>query len=146
MADHEQKATIHFAHNDFFVGITPSGHAQTLDTDSHRGSAASPMELLLLALGGCTGVDVIDILKKKRQHVTDYRIEVHGDRREEFPKAYTRLYVKHIVSGRGVSEKAVARAIELSDTKYCSVAATLRGTAEIVTSYEIIEEAAADTD
>jgi len=103
------------------------------------------MELLLLALGGCTGVDVIDILKKKRQHVTDYRIEVHGDRREEFPRAYTKFYVKHIVSGRGVSEKAVARAIELSDQKYCSVAATLRGTAEIVTSYEIIEDAPTDT-
>jgi putative redox protein len=145
MADHEQKATIHWASNDFFVGITPSGHAQAMETDSHRGSAASPMELLLLALGGCTGVDVIDILKKKRQHVTDYRIEVHGDRREEFPRAFIKLYVKHIVTGRGVSEKAVARAIELSDQKYCSVAATLRGTAEIVTSYEIIEDAATDT-
>ena len=145
MADQEQKATIHWANNDFFVGITPSGHAQTMETDSHRGSAASPMELLLVALGGCTGVDVIDILKKKRQHVTDYRIEVHGDRREEFPRAFIKLYVKHIVTGRAVSEKAVARAIELSDQKYCSVAATLRGTAEIVTSYEIIEDAPTDT-
>jgi len=145
MADQEQKATIHWANNDFFVGITPSGHAQTMETDSHRGSAASPMELLLVALGGCTGVDVIDILKKKRQHVTDYRIEVHGDRREEFPRAFIKLYVKHIVTGRAVSDKAVARAIELSDQKYCSVAATLRGTAEIVTSYEIIEDAATET-
>ena len=144
MADNERKATIHFGHNDFFVGITPSGHAQTIETDSHRNSAATPMELLLLALGGCTGVDVIDILKKKRQHVTDYRIEVHGDRREEFPRAFTKLYVKHVVSGRAVSKRAVARAIELSDQKYCSVAATLRGTAEIVTSYEIIEVNPAD--
>lgn len=144
MANSGRKATIHLANNDFFVGITPSGHAQTIETDSQRGSAASPMELLLLALGGCTGVDVIDILRKKRQHVSDYRIEVHGDRREEFPRCFTKLYVKHIVSGRGVSEKAVARAIELSDQKYCSVAATLRGTAEIVTSYEIIEDTATD--
>jgi len=144
MANIERKATIHYAHNDFFVGITPSGHAQSIETDSHRGSAASPMELLLLALGGCTGVDVIEILKKKRQHVTDYRIEVHGDRREEFPRAFTKLYVKHIVSGRGVSEPAVARAIELSDQKYCSVAATLRGTAEIVTSYEIVEDSTSE--
>jgi len=144
MAENEQKATIHFAENDFFVGITPSGHAQTIETDSHRGSAASPMELLLLALGGCTGVDVISILKKKRQHVTGYRIEVHGDRRAEFPRAYTRLFVKHIVTGRGISAQAVARAIELSDQKYCSVAATVRGTAEIVTSYEIIEDSAAE--
>lgn len=98
------------------------------------------MELLLIALGSCTGVDVISILKKKRQMVTDYRIEVSGERREEFPRSYTRLNVKHIVRGRGLSELAVARAIELSDQKYCSVAATLRGSAEIVTSYEIVEE------
>lgn len=98
------------------------------------------MELLLLALGSCTGVDVISILQKGRQQVTDYRIEVSGERRQDFPRAYTRLFVKHIVRGHGVSEQAVARAVELSDKKYCSVAATLRGSAEIVTSYEIIED------
>ena len=135
----DNKATIHFAENDFFIGITPSGHAQTIETKSERASAATPMELVLLALGSCTGVDVISILRKKRQQVTDYRIEVSGERREEFPHSYTRLYVKHIVRGRGVSEAAVARAIELSETKYCSVAATLRGSAEIVTTYEILE-------
>jgi len=140
MPNKDSKATIHFAGNDFFVGVTPSGHAQAIETDSDRASAATPMELLLIALGSCTGVDVISILKKKRQHVTDYRIEVSGDRREDYPRSYMRLYVKHIVHGRGVSEAAVASAIELSDTKYCSVAATLRGSAEIVTSYEIVEE------
>ncbi|MGZ8844309.1 MAG: OsmC family protein [Pyrinomonadaceae bacterium] len=144
MDDKQKTATIHFAYNDFFVGITPSGHAQAIETDSQRGAAATPMELLLIALGGCTGVDVISILKKKRQHVTDYRIEVSGERRDEFPRSFTRLMVKHIVRGRGVSEQAVASAIELSDTKYCSVAATLRGSAEIVTSYEIIEDKSAD--
>ena len=144
MPNKDTKATIHFAGNDFFVGVTPSGHAQAIETDSARGSAATPMELLLIALGGCTGVDVISILKKKRQQVTDYRIEVSGERREEFPRSYTRLYVKHIVRGRGVSDQAVASAIELSDTKYCSVAATLRGSAEIVTTYEIVEEEAND--
>jgi putative redox protein len=140
MADKEGKATIHFAGNEFFVGITPSGHAQVIETNSTRNGAATPMELLLLALGSCTGVDVISILKKKRQQITDYRIEVSGERRAEFPRSYTRLEVKHIVRGRGVSEQAVAQAIELSDTKYCSVAATLRGNAEIVTSYEIVED------
>ena len=135
----DNKATIHLAENDFFIGITPSGHAQTIETNSERASAATPMELVLLALGSCTGVDVISILRKKRQQVTDYRIEVSGERREEFPHSYTRLYVKHIVRGRGVSEAAIARAIELSETKYCSVAATLRGSAEIVTTYEIVE-------
>jgi putative redox protein len=145
MAQNEPKATIHFGGDDLFVGISPSGHAQVIETDSNRNRAATPMELLLLAAGGCTGVDVISILKKKRQHVTSYRIEVHGDRREEFPRAYTRLYVKHIVTGHGVSEQAVAQAIQLSDQKYCSVAATVRGSAEIVTSYEIIEESSAAT-
>ena len=140
MPNQDTKATIHFAGHDFFIGVTPSGHAQVLETDSTRAGAATPMELLLLALGGCTGVDVISILRKKRQRVTDYRIEVSGERREEFPKSYTRLYVRHILRGRGLSEQAVASAIELSETKYCSVAATLRGGAEIITSHEIVEE------
>ena len=140
MAKKETKATIHFAGDEFFVGVTPSGHAQAIETNSTRANAATPMELLLIALGSCTGVDVISILKKKRQQVTGYRIEVSGQRREDFPRSYTRLEVKHIVRGRGVSEPALASAIELSDKKYCSVAATLRGSAEIVTSYEIVEE------
>lgn len=144
MAEKGTTATIHFAGDDFFVGITPSGHAQAIETDSTRSSAATPMELLLIALGSCAGVDVISILKKQRQDVTDYRIEVKGERREEFPRSYTRLEVKHILRGRRLSEQAVTRAIELSDQKYCSVAATLRGAAEIVTSYEIEEENSAD--
>ena len=140
MADKGTTATIYFAGHEMFVGITPSGHAQAIETDSVRSSAATPMELLLIALGSCTGVDVISILKKQRQDVTDYRIEVKGERRDEFPRSYTRLEVKHIVRGHHVSEQALARAIELSDQKYCSVAATLRGTAEIVMTYEIEDE------
>lgn len=135
-----EKATIQLVGEDLFVGTTPSGHAQIIETNSTRNTAGTPMELLLVALGGCTGVDVISILKKQRQHVTDYRIEVGGERRDDHPRAYTRLFVKHIVRGRGISDRAVARAIRLSDEKYCSVAATLRGTAEIVTSFEIIED------
>ncbi len=141
MADSEKKATIYFAGNDLFVGQTPSGHSQVIETDSTRNRAATPMELLLLALGSCTGIDVISILKKKRQRVTDYRIEMSGERRADFPRGYTRLEVKHVLTGHELSEQAVARAIELSDRKYCSVAATLRGSAEIVTSYEILEDA-----
>ena len=140
MPTNNAKATIRFTGEDLFVGLTPSGHALPIETDATRNRAASPMELLLLALGGCSGVDVISILQKKRQHVTDYRIEVSGDRREDHPRAYTRMFVKHIVRGRRVSEKALADAIELSDRKYCSVAATLRDIPEIITSYEIIED------
>ena len=140
MSESQRKATIQFAGDDVFVGVSPSGHAQVVETNSERRSAPTPMELLLLALGSCTGVDVISILKKKRQRVTDYRIEVSGERRDDHPRSYTKMFVKHIVHGRDVSAQAVAQAIELSDTKYCSVAATLRGTAEIVTTYEIIED------
>jgi len=140
MSDVGAKATIHFGGNDFFVGVTPSGHAQAIETDSTRNSAPTPMELLLIALGSCTGVDVVSILKKQRQQISAYRIEVSGQRRADSPRSYTKLAVKHIVHGHNVSEQAVARAIDLSDTKYCSVAATLRGAAEIVTSYEIIED------
>ncbi|HZH33026.1 MAG TPA: OsmC family protein [Pyrinomonadaceae bacterium] len=146
MTDEDPKATIHYAGDDLFVAITPSGHAQTLDTRHERSAAATPMELLLLALGSCTAVDVISILRKKREHVSDYRVEVRGARRAEHPRKFTRFEVRHIVSGRGVSEKAVAQAIELSETKYCSVAATLSPGAEIVSSFEVREdEGAADS-
>jgi putative redox protein len=140
MDNREARAVIHHAGDGLFIGITPSGHAQVLETDYERGSAATPMELLLVALGGCTAVDVISILKKKREQVTDYRVEVRGTRREEHPRAFTRMEVRHVVRVRGVSERAVAAAVELSETKYCSVAATLRPTVEIISSYEIIEE------
>jgi putative redox protein len=132
-------ATIHYGGNDFFVAIAPSGHALTLDTNGQRSAAPSPLELLLVALGACTGADVVAVLHKKREQLTDYRIEVHGDRREDFPKSFRRMEVRHILTGRKLNEASVAKAIELSTDKYCSVAATLRPTAEIVTSYEIHE-------
>ncbi|HEV2801289.1 MAG TPA: OsmC family protein [Pyrinomonadaceae bacterium] len=142
MTSEDPKATIHYAGDELFVAITPSGHAQTLDTRHERSAAATPMELLLLALGSCTAVDVISILRKRREQVTNYRVEVRGERRQEHPRKYTRFDVRHIVTGRGVSEKSVAQAIELSETKYCSVAATLSPGAEIVSSYEILEDGA----
>jgi putative redox protein len=140
MNQEDSKAVVHFAGQDLFVCITPSGHAQVLDTDHERASAATPVELLLIALGSCTAVDVISILHKKRQQVTDYRVEVRGTRRAEHPRSFSRMEVRHIVRGRKLSEKALAQAIELSETKYCSVAATLRPTVEISSSYEIIED------
>ena len=138
----EMRATVHYAGNDLFIGISPSGHAQTLETNHERHSAATPVELLLIALGSCTAVDVISILQKKRMDVTDYRVEVKGTRRAEHPRSFTRMEVRHIVRGRNINAKAVAQAIELSETKYCSVAATLRPAAEIISTYEIIEDAA----
>ena len=139
------KATVRFVSEDLFLGTTPSGHALALDTNSERSSAPSPVELLLVALGSCTATDVAGILSKKRQHVTSYVVEVTGKRRDEYPRSYTSMNVHHILTGRSISAKAVAHAIELSETKYCSVAATLRPTVEIQSTFEIIEEPADQT-
>ena len=139
MSSEETKAVVQLAGTDLFIGLSPSGHAFAIDAYRVSNSAPSPMELLLLALGSCTGVDVVSILKKKRQDVTEYRVEVRGQRRDEHPRSYKRTEVHHIVTGRNISEQSVAQAIELSEKKYCSVAATLRPTAEIVSSFEIIE-------
>ena len=139
MSAENPKAVVHWVGSDLFVGFSPSGHAVTIETDHTRNSAPSPMELLLLALGSCTGVDVVSILRKKRQTVTDYRVEVRGQRRDEYPRSYKRMEVHHIVTGRNISEQSVAQAIALSEEKYCSVAGTLRPTVEIVSSFEIIE-------
>jgi putative redox protein len=139
MRDAEPKTVIQFTGQDLFVGYTPSDNKVTIDTDHIRHSAPSPMELLLLALGSCTGVDIISILRKKRQNVSDYKIEVRGQRRDEHPRSYERIEVHHIVTGRSISKRSLEQAIKLSEEKYCSVAATFRPTAEIVSSFEIIE-------
>jgi putative redox protein len=139
MKAEDPKAVVELVGDDLFSGRTPSGHVVVIDTDRERNSASSPMELLLVALGSCTGVDVVSILKKKRENVTGYSVEVRGQRRSEHPRSYKRMEVHHIVTGRNISERSVAQAIELSEQKYCSVAATLRPTAEIVSSFEIIE-------
>ena len=139
MANNGYKATVRYGGNDLFVGISPSGHAFVMDADSERNSAPTPLEHLLVAVAGCTAFDVQPILKKKRQDVTDYRVEITGERRDEDPRAFVKFHIKHVVYGRHVSEKAVADAIALSNQKYCSVAATVRPTAEITTSYEIVE-------
>jgi len=133
------KTTIQYAGDEFFIGTPPGGHAQILDTKGDRKSAPTPVEYLLIAVGGCTASDVVSILLKKRQIITSYKVEVTGERREEHPRAFTKFHIHHIVYGQNVSEQAVAHAIELSDTKYCSVAATVRPTAEVTTSFEIIE-------
>ena len=134
------KAVVKFVEDDLFVGITPGGRALVLDTNSQRSSGPSPVELLLVALGSCTATDVASILKKKRQYVTSYTVEISGERRAEYPRSYTSMKVHHIVTGRSISPNAVAHAIELSETKYCSVADTLRPKVEIQSTFEIIEE------
>ena len=139
MAISTYKATVHYAGDEFFIGTTPSGVSQAIDVKGDRQSAPSPLEMLLVSVAACTAADVISILLKKRQDVTAYDVEVTGERVDGFPRKFVKFHVHHIVHGRSVLEKAVADAIQLSNTKYCSVAATVRPTAEITTSYEIIE-------
>ena len=139
MSGSNNKATVSYAGDEFFIGISPSGHAQVMDSKGDRHAAPTPMEMLLVSVAGCTAIDVMSILQKKRQDVTAYDVEITGDRKEDHPRAFIKFHIHHVVRGRNVSEKAVADAIELSDTKYCSVAATVRPTAEITTSFEIIE-------
>jgi putative redox protein len=133
-------ARLRYAGVDAFVGESPSGHAITTSYSHDHQTSPSPMELLLISLGGCTGSDVQSILQKKRQRVTGYEIEVRAERREEHPRIYTKIEVIHYVKGYDVDEKAVARAIELSETKYCSVSAMLSATTKITSRFEIIRE------
>lgn len=107
-----------------FVARTGSGHELVLD-DSSGDAGARPVELLLVAQAGCTGMDVISILRKKRQPVEGYEIRASGIQEDEHPNAFTRIDIVHVVTGGGVEVAAVRRAIELSATKYCSVGSTL---------------------
>ncbi|HUS17381.1 MAG TPA: OsmC family protein [Chloroflexia bacterium] len=116
-----------------------AGSGQTLITDGAAQAGQSPMELILAGLAGCTGADVIDILRKKRQAVTGLEVRVQGDRSEEHPRVYTQVEIVFVVTGHKVDPEAVRRAVELSENKYCSVSAMLRTTAQLVCRYEIRE-------
>ncbi len=126
-----------------FVGEAASGHAIVMDGDREvggRNTGVRPMEMLLIGLGGCSGMDVVSILKKKKQEINGVEIEVKGEKAENYPKKFTDIDIEFIVRGRNVSEDAVKRAVELSMEKYCSVKATLEGSAKVTWSYKIIEE------
>jgi putative redox protein len=133
-------ARLRYAGGDAFVAESPSGHAIVTSFAHDNVTAPTPMELLLISLGGCTGADVVGILEKKRQQVTGYEIEVRGQRREEHPRIYTGIEVVHRLRGRALDPKAVAHAIELSESKYCSVSAMLGASATITMRFEIVGE------
>jgi putative redox protein len=122
-----------------FRAVGPSGHALVMDSDRERNTGPGPMELLLLALGGCSGTDVVDILKKKRQQVSDLSIHLSGERAPEPPRVWTQIKIHFRIVGKGVQPRAVEHALELSRSKYCSVAATLAHTAAIEWTYSVEE-------
>jgi len=131
-----QNARVKWVHKEQFLGVTPSGHAVPFDSDRESNTAPGPMEMLLEALGACTATDVVVILAKKRQKLEALEIEVSGERAAEPPKVWTRIEVVYRLRG-ALDDKAVRDAIELSESKYCSVSAMLRKTAVMTFRYEI---------
>jgi len=124
-----------------FVGIDDSKHSVVMSSqDEENDIGMNPSQLLMVALGGCTSYDVVNILKKKRQRLTGLEVTVTGEQEANPPWPYRKIHIHYDVRGRGLSEKAVQKAIEISEQKYCSVAATLRSSAEITYDYSIIED------
>jgi putative redox protein len=121
--------------NSILLGSVPADEGA-----AKQWTGVSPMEVVLLGLGGCTGIDVISTLRKMRQEVTGYAVRVRGERRDEHPRIYTRIEVEHELRGRELEESSVSRAISLSAEKYCSVSAMLEVNAELVLTYRIVDE------
>ena len=123
-----------------FVATSPSGHAMTIDSDRASNQAPGPMELLLLALGACTATDVVIILDKKRQKLESLEVICSGERAAEPPTVWTKLEMLYRLRGQ-LDDVAVKQAIQLSEDKYCSVAAMLRKTATLSWRYEVLPPA-----
>lgn len=126
-----------------FVGTTPSGHEIELDSNvsDEPPVAATPMEVQLVALGGCTAMDTISVLRKMRQDVTAYDVRLSAERAPAHPRVYTSIVMTHEVRGRGISDQNVHRAIQLTMTRYCPIFAMLYPKVHIIERYEITDEA-----
>lgn len=136
------KARVKWVEGATFLGESGSGHAIVMDGPPDSGGrnlGVRPMEMLLLGMGGCTAFDVVLILKKSRQPVTDCVVELSAERAAEVPKVFTRIHVHFVVTGNGLAEKQVERAVKLSAEKYCSASLMLSKAAEITHDFEIIE-------
>jgi len=137
------KARIKWTEQAQFIGSSDSGHAVVMDGPADGGGrnlGLRPMELVLLGTGGCTAYDVVDILKKSRQPIRDCVVEIDAERADEPPKVFTRIHIRFIVTGKGLSEAAVKRAVDLSAEKYCSASIMLkRAGVEISHEYRIVE-------
>ncbi|AZO77267.1 MULTISPECIES: OsmC family protein [unclassified Bosea (in: a-proteobacteria)] len=126
-----------------FMGEAGSGHAVMMDGAPEYGGrniGTRPMEMLLIGLAGCTGFDVVQILKKGRESVTGCEVEVEAERATEDPKVFTKIHIAYRVSGRGLSQAKAERAVTLSKEKYCSASIMLGATAEMTTSLVVIDE------
>jgi putative redox protein len=136
------KARIKWVENVCFVGESETGHAVVLDGAPDAGGrnlGMRPMEMLLIGMGACTSFDVVTILKKSRQPITDCVAEIDATRADEVPKVFTRIHVHFVVTGKGLNPSQVERAVKLSAEKYCSASIMLGKAAEITHDFEIIE-------
>ena len=122
-----------------FVSTDSTGHSVVMSKPDEN-TGMKPSELILSALAGCSSVDVVGILEKKQTPLTFLEVQVTSEQDTDPPWTFGKIYMKFIVKGEGLTEKSVEQAIKLSEEKYCSVAATLRGEAEIITSFEILQD------
>jgi putative redox protein len=124
-----------------FIGNTQSNFSIIMDASLDHGGenkGPRPIELILTALGGCTGMDVISILQKMKEKVIDFEIKIYAERSEEHPKIFKKIHLEYIFKGENLKEENIKKAIELSQTKYCSVSAMLKKSAEITYSWKIL--------
>ncbi len=143
MSGHKTKALVQHVRGMTFIGKANSNHWVTMDADKEfngQDGGARPMELVLLGLGGCTAMDVISILEKKKTQITDFRIELEADHAPQYPKVFTHITLVYYFYGKNIKDEDVKRAIELSETKYCSVQAMLRQSCSIQTRFEIVNQ------
>ncbi|WP_417659130.1 OsmC family protein [Pseudidiomarina sp.] len=129
------QATVNWRDGLVFEAESGSGHSVTMD--GNKAEAASPMELVLMAAGGCSSVDVVSILEKARQHVSAVRCEVTGERADAVPAVFTKVHLHFVVTGKDIADKHVERAVALSADKYCSVAKMLEASVQLTHSYSI---------
>lgn len=139
------KARVKWVEGKMFVGESGSGHAVIMDGAPESGGrnlGIRPMEMMLLGMGGCTAFDVVLILERGREAVTDCVVELDAERAETDPKVFTKIHVHYVVKGRGLSPAKVERAIALSAEKYCSASVMMGATATITHDFEVVEETA----
>ncbi len=136
------QATVKWVDNAMFLGESGSGHSVVMDGPPDHGGrdmGIRPMEMLLIGLGGCASFDVVGILKKTRQDIVDCRAELSAERADGVPSPFTKIHLKFVVTGRDLKEKQVAKAVELSATKYCSASIMMEAAGvEVTHSYEIV--------
>lgn len=134
------KARVQWHENAAFIVESGSGHAIVVDGPAEIGGrnlGPRPMELMLMSVGSCSAVDIVQILKKARQPVAGCEVEVSGERADTDPKVFTKIHLQFIVSGKGLSENHVKRAVQLSAEKYCSASIMLQKAAEVTHGYEL---------